>query len=164
MSQMKGGRDPIEHASQDELRALQLERLKWTLRHAYENVPHYRKRFDEVGVHPDDLKTLSDISKFPSTTKQDLRENYPFNMFAVPRDKVVRVHSSSGTTAKPVVVGYTVRNIVNWADVVALSNWAAGGRPGVNVHVAYGSGLFTGGLGAHYGAERMGCTVAPMSG
>jgi len=164
MSQMKGGRDPIEHASQDELRALQLERLKWTLRHAYENVPHYRKRFDEVGVHPDDLKTLSDISKFPFTTKQDLRENYPFNMFAVPREKVVRVHASSGTTGKPTVVGYTARDIDNWADLVARSIWAAGGRPGDIVHVAYGYGLFTGGLGAHYGAERLGCTVVPMSG
>src|SRR5690606_13116249 len=121
MSQMKGGRDPIEHASRDALRALQLERLKWTPRAAYENVPHHRKRFDEVGLHPDDLKTLSDTSKFPLTTKQDLRENYPFNMFAVPREKVVRVHASSGTTGKPTVVGYTARDIDKLADLVARS-------------------------------------------
>jgi phenylacetate-CoA ligase len=164
MLDTKRGRDAIEHASRDELQALQLERLKWTLRHAYENVPHYRKRFDEAGVHPDDLKSLSDISKFPFTTKQDLRDNYPFNMFAVPRERVVRVHASSGTTGKPTVVGYTQRDIDNWADLVARSIWAAGGRPGDIVHVAYGYGLFTGGLGAHYGAERLGCTVIPMSG
>ena len=164
MSDMKQGRDPIEHASQDELRALQLERLKWTLKHAYENVPHYRKSFDEAGVHPDDLKTLADLSKFPFTTKNDLRENYPFGMFAVPREKVVRIHASSGTTGKPTVVGYTQRDIDNWADLVARSIWAGGGRPGDIVHVAYGYGLFTGGLGAHYGAERLGCSVVPMSG
>ena len=164
MLEMKRGRDSIEHASQDELQALQLERLKWTLRHAYENVPHYRKRFDEKGVHPDDLKSLSDISRFPFTTKQDLRDNYPFNMFAVPREKVVRIHASSGTTGKPTVVGYTQRDIDNWADLVARSIWAAGGRPGDIVHVAYGYGLFTGGLGAHYGAEKLGCSVVPMSG
>ena len=164
MLEMKRGRDAIEHASQDELQALQLERLKWTLRHAYENVPHYRKRFDEMGVHPDDLKSLSDISRFPFTTKQDLRDNYPFDMFAVPREKVVRIHASSGTTGKPTVVGYTQRDIDNWADLVARSIWAAGGRPGDIVHVAYGYGLFTGGLGAHYGAERLGCSVVPMSG
>lgn len=164
MLEMKRGRDPIEHASQDELRALQLERMKWTVRHAYENVAHYRKKFDAMGVHPDDLKTLEDISKFPFTTKQDLRENYPFNMFAVPREKVVRIHASSGTTGKPTVVGYTQHDIDTWADLVARSIWAAGGRPGDIVHVAYGYGLFTGGLGAHYGAERLGCSVVPMSG
>jgi len=164
MLEMKRGRDPIEHASQDELRALQLERLKWTLRHAYENVPHYRKSFEAVGAHPDDLKTLADIARFPFTTKQDLRENYPFGMFAVPREKVVRIHASSGTTGKPTVVGYTQRDIDTWADLVARSIWAAGGRPGDIVHVAYGYGLFTGGLGAHYGAERLGCSVVPMSG
>src|SRR5690554_3472637 len=164
MSEMIRGRDPIEHASQDELRALQLERLKWTLRHAYENVPHYRKSFDQAGVHPSDLKSLSDLSKFPFTTKGDLRDNYPFDMFAVPREKVVRIHASSGTTGKPTVVGYTQRDIDIWADLVARSIWAAGGRPGDIVHVAYGYGLFTGGLGAHYGAERLGCSVVPMSG
>src|SRR5690554_3524927 len=164
MSEMIRGRDPIEHASQDELRALQLERLKWTVRHAYENVAHYRKKFDAMGVHPDDLKTLEDISKFPFTSKHDLRENYPFNMFAVPREKVVRIHASSGTTGKPTVVGYTQRDIDTWADLVARSIWAGGGRPGDIVHVAYGYGLFTGGLGAHYGAERLGCSVVPMSG
>lgn len=164
MSQTKGGRDPIEHASRDELLALQLERMKWTLRHAYDNVPHYRKSFDQAGVHPDDLRTLSDISRFPFTTKQDLRENYPFGMFAVPREKVVRIHASSGTTGKPTVVGYTARDIDVWADLVARSIWAAGGRPGDIVHVAYGYGLFTGGLGAHYGAEKLGCSVVPMSG
>ncbi len=164
MSEMKRGRDPIEHASQDELRALQLARLKQTLRHAYEKVPHYRKSFDEAGVHPDDLKSLSDLSKFPCTTKNDLRGNYPFGMFAVPREKVVRIHASSGTTGKPTVVGYTQQDIDTWADLVARSIWAAGGRPGDIVHVAYGYGLFTGGLGAHYGAERLGCSVVPMSG
>lgn len=164
MLEPKRGRDPIEHASRDELQALQLERMKWTLRHAYENVPHYRKRFDEKGVHPDDLKTLSDISKFPFTTKQDLRDNYPFDMFAVPREQIVRIHASSGTTGKPTVVGYTARDIDIWADLVARSIWAAGGRPGDIVHVAYGYGLFTGGLGAHYGAEKLGCAVVPMSG
>ena len=164
MLEMKRGRDPIEHASEDELRALQLERLKWTLRHAYENVPHYRKSFEAVGAHPDDLKSLADIARFPFTTKQDLRENYPFGMFAVPREKVVRIHASSGTTGKPTVVGYTQRDIDTWADLVARSIWAAGGRPGDIVHVAYGSGLFTGGLGAHYGAEKLGCSVVPMSG
>src|SRR5690606_35002620 len=164
MSEMKRGRDPIEHASQDELRALQLARLKQTLRHAYEKVPHYRKSFDEAGVHPDDLKSLADISKFPFTTKQDLRDNYPFAMFAVPREKVVRIHASSGTTGKPTVVGYTARDIDIWADLVARSIWAGGGRPGDIVHIAYGYGLFTGGLGAHYGAEKLGCSVVPMSG
>lgn len=161
---VKGGRDAIEHASIDELRSLQLERIKWSLRHAYENVPHYRAKFDEAGVHPDDFKQLSDLSKFPFTTKQDLRQNYPFGMFAVPRSEVSRVHASSGTTGKPTVVGYTRNDLDNWANLVARSIWAAGGRPGDMVHVAYGYGLFTGGLGAHYGAERLGCTVVPMSG
>lgn len=164
MLNKKMGRDAIEHASRDELQALQLQRMKWTLRHAYENVPHYRKAFEEAGTHPDDLQTLADISKFPFTTKQDLRDNYPFNMFAVPRQKVVRIHASSGTTGKPTVVGYTQHDIDVWADLVARSIWAGGGRPGDIVHVAYGYGLFTGGLGAHYGAERLGCAVVPMSG
>ena len=158
------GKDRIEHASRDEIQALQLERLKWSVKHAYDNVPHYRKKFDEAGVHPDDLKQLSDIAKFPFTTKQDLRENYPFGMFAVPREQVSRIHASSGTTGKPTVVGYTAQDISNWADLVARSLWAAGTRPGDIVHVAYGYGLFTGGLGAHYGAERLGCSVVPMSG
>jgi phenylacetate-CoA ligase len=159
-----GDLEPIETASLDELRALQIERLKWSVRHAYENVPHYRKRFDESGVHPDDLKSLEDLAKFPFTTKYDLRDNYPYGMFAVPREKIVRIHASSGTTGKPTVVGYTKKDIDTWADVVARSIRAAGGRPGDIVHVAYGYGLFTGGLGAHYGAERLGCTVIPMSG
>lgn len=158
------GREPIEHASQDELRSVQLQRLKQTLKNAYENVPHYRAAFDAAGVHPDDLKQLSDLSRFPFTTKQDLRDNYPFGMFAVPREQVVRVHASSGTTGKPTVVGYTRQDIDTWANLVARSIWAAGGRPGDMVHVAYGYGLFTGGLGAHYGAEKLGCTVIPMSG
>ena len=156
--------EPIETASQDELRSLQLQRLKATLQHAYANVPHYRQRFDEKGVHPDDLKSLSDLAKFPFTGKDDLRANYPFGMFAVPRDKVVRIHASSGTTGKPTVVGYTQKDIDTWAGLVARSIRAAGGRAGDMVHVAYGYGLFTGGLGAHYGAEKLGCTVIPMSG
>ena len=156
--------EPIERASRDELQALQLERLKWSLMHAYENVPHYRKAFDEKGVHPNDLKSLSDLAKFPFTDKKTLRDNYPFGLFAVPREKVVRVHASSGTTGKPTVVGYTQRDIDMWADVVARSIRAAGGRAGDMVHISYGYGLFTGGLGAHYGAERLGCTVIPMSG
>ncbi|CAG2152086.1 Phenylacetate-coenzyme A ligase [Cupriavidus yeoncheonensis] len=156
--------EPIERASRDELQALQLERLKWSVRHAYDNVPHYRKAFDAAGVHPDDLKQLSDVSKFPFLAKQDLRDNYPFGMFAVPREKVARIHASSGTTGKPTVVGYTARDIDTWASVVARSIRAAGGRAGDLVHVSYGYGLFTGGLGAHYGAEKAGCTVIPMSG
>ncbi len=156
--------EPIEKASRDELQALQLQRLQWTLRHAYEHVPHYKAAFDAKGVHPDDLKTLSDLSKFPFTGKDDLRANYPFGMFAVPREKVVRIHASSGTTGKPTVVGYTQTDIDNWADLVARSIRASGGRAGDMVHIAYGYGLFTGGLGAHYGAERLGCTVIPMSG
>ena len=156
--------DPIETASRDEIASLQLQRLRWSLQHAYDNVPHYRRAFDEKGVHPSDLRTLSDLARFPFTTKKDLRENYPFGMFAVPRQKVARVHASSGTTGKPTVVGYTLNDIDNWANLVARSIRAAGGRPGDMVHVAYGYGLFTGGLGAHYGAERAGCTVVPMSG
>ena len=156
--------EPIERASQDELQSLQLQRLKSTLQHAYSNVPHYRKSFDDQGTHPDDLKTLSDLSKFPFTTKADLRANYPFGMFAVPREQVVRIHASSGTTGKPTVVGYTQEDIDTWATLVARSIRASGGRAGDIVHVAYGYGLFTGGLGAHYGAEKLGCTVIPMSG
>ncbi len=156
--------EPIETASQDELQSLQLQRLKSTLQHAYANVPHYRQRFDEKGVHPDDLTSLSDLAKFPFTGKDDLRANYPFGMFAVPRDKVVRVHASSGTTGKPTVVGYTQKDIDTWAGLVARSIRASGGRAGDIVHIAYGYGLFTGGLGAHYGAEKLGCTVIPMSG
>ncbi len=158
------GRDAIEHASRDELQSLQVSRLRWTLKHAYDNVPHYKNAFDSAGVHPEDLKQLSDISRFPFTTKQDLRNNYPFGMFAVPREKVSRIHASSGTTGKPTVVGYTTGDIDNWATLVARSIWAAGGRPGDIAHVAYGYGLFTGGLGAHYGAEKLGCSVVPMSG
>ena len=156
--------EPIERASRDELAALQLARLRWSLGHAYRNVPHYRRKFDEAGVHPDDLRSLADLAKFPLTSKADLRENYPFGMFAVPRQQVVRVHASSGTTGKPTVVGYTAKDIDVWASVMARSIFAAGGRPGDIVHVAYGYGLFTGGLGAHYGAEKLGCTVIPMSG
>ena len=160
----KSDLDPIEIASRDEISALQLERLKWTLRHAYDNVPMYRQRFDEAGVHPDDLKTLSDLAKFPFTYKTDLRDNYPFGLFAVPRQQINRIHASSGTTGKPTVVGYTRRDLDNWADLVARSMRAAGTRAGDIVHVAYGYGLFTGGLGAHYGAEKLGCTVVPISG
>ena len=156
--------EPIEKASIDELRALQLQRLQWSVRHAYENVAHYRESFRVAGVHPHDLRSLEDLAKFPFTVKDDLRANYPFGMFAVPRDKVVRVHASSGTTGKPTVVGYTQQDIDTWAQLMARSIRASGGKPGDIVHVAYGYGLFTGGLGAHYGAERLGCTVIPMSG
>ncbi len=156
--------DPIEIASRDEIAALQLNRLRWSLSHAYENVPHYRQAFDAAGVHPDDLHDLSDLAKFPFTVKQDLRDNYPFGMFAVPREQVARIHASSGTTGKPTVVGYTAQDIDTWATVVARSMRAAGTRRGDVVHVAYGYGLFTGGLGAHYGAEKLGCTVVPVSG
>ena len=156
--------EPIERASRDELAALQLERLQWTLGHAYHNVAHYRAAFDAAGAHPGDVRTLEDLAKFPFTTKQDLREHYPFGMFAVPRNEVVRIHASSGTTGKPTVVGYTRNDVEMWAGLVARSIRAAGGRAGDIVHIAYGYGLFTGGLGAHYGAERMGCTVIPMSG
>ena len=159
-----GELEPIERASQDALRALQLERLQWSVRHAYENVPHYRRSFGAHGVHPDDVRSLDDLARLPFTEKGDLRENYPFGMFAVPREQVVRIHASSGTTGKPTVVGYTERDIDTWSDLMARSIRAAGGRRGDIVHVAYGYGLFTGGLGAHYGAERMGCTVVPMSG
>jgi len=156
--------EPIEIASRDEIAALQLERMKWSLRHAYDNVPFYRKSFDDAGVHPDDLKTLSDLAKFPFTLKQDLRDNYPFGMFAVPREQINRLHASSGTTGQPTVVGYTKRDIDTWATIVARSLRASGTRPGDVVHVSYGYGLFTGGLGAHYGAEKLGCTVVPVSG
>lgn len=156
--------EPIERASRDELQALQLARLQWSLRHAWDNVPRYREKFVAHGVHPDDLKSLADLAKFPFTTKQDLRESYPFGMFAVPRDQVLRIHASSGTTGKPTVVGYTRKDIETWSDLMARSIRASGGRAGDIVHVAYGYGLFTGGLGAHYGAERLGCTVVPMSG
>jgi phenylacetate-CoA ligase len=159
-----GDLEPIERASRDELHALQLKRLQWSLQHAYDNVAHYREAFEAHGVHPRDLKSLADLAKFPFTTKKDLRDNYPFGLFAVPREKVMRIHASSGTTGKPTVVGYTAQDISTWADLVARSIRAAGGRPGDMVHVAYGYGLFTGGLGAHYGAERAGCTVIPMSG
>ena len=159
-----GDLEAIETASQDELQALQLMRLKKTLQHAYQNVPHYRAAFDAKGVHPDDLHTLADLAKFPFTGKKDLRDNYPFGLFAVPREQVARIHASSGTTGKPTVVGYTKNDIETWANLVARSIRASGGRPGDIVHVAYGYGLFTGGLGAHYGAEKLGCTVIPMSG
>ena len=159
-----GDLEPIERASRDELQALQLARLKQTLQLAYDKVPHYKQAFDAAGVHPGDLKTLADIAKFPFTSKHDLRANYPFGMFAVPREQVARIHASSGTTGKPTVVGYTLKDIDTWANLVARSIRAGGGRPGDMIHVAYGYGLFTGGLGAHYGAERAGCTVIPMSG
>jgi phenylacetate-CoA ligase len=161
---LPGELEPIERASRDELQALQLERLRWSLKHAYENVPHYREAFDARGVHPDDCRSLADLARFPFTVKSDLRDNYPFGLFAVPKERVARLHASSGTTGKPTVVGYTLRDIDTWSDLVARSIRAAGGRPGDMVHVAYGYGLFTGGLGAHYGAERAGCTVIPMSG
>ncbi len=156
--------EPIEKASVDELRALQLSRLKWSLTHAYENVPHYRRKFDAAGVHPDDLTRLEDLAKFPFTTKADLRENYPFSMFAVPMEQIVRVHASSGTTGKPTVVGYTKNDIEMWAGVMARSIRAAGGRSTDKIHIAYGYGLFTGGLGAHYGGEALGATVIPLGG
>jgi phenylacetate-CoA ligase len=159
-----GELEPIETASRDEITALQLTRLRTTLQRAYDNVPHYRKAFDAKGVRPNDLKSLADLSKFPFTVKTDLRDNYPFGMFAVPRTQVARIHASSGTTGKPTVVGYTKNDIDTWANLVARSIRAAGGRAGDMIHVAYGYGLFTGGLGAHYGAERAGCTVIPMSG
>ena len=156
--------EPIETASRDELTALQLECLKWSLRHAYDHSPVYRRKFDDAGVHPDDLKTLADLSRFPFTTKSDLRDSYPFGMFAVPQDQISRIHASSGTTSKPTVVGYTAGDIDTWANLVARSIRAAGARRGDKVHVSYGYGLFTGGLGAHYGAERAGLTVIPFGG
>ena len=158
------GLEPIETASRDEIAALQTQRLQWTLKHAYDNVAAYRAKFDAAGVHPDDFRRIEDLAKFPFTTKQDLRANYPFGMFAVPRERIVRIHASSGTTGKPTVVGYTQRDVDMWAGVVARSIRASGGRPGMTIHIAYGYGLFTGGLGAHYGAEKLGCTVIPISG
>jgi phenylacetate-CoA ligase len=159
-----GELEPIETASPDELTALQLGRLRWTLRHAYDNVGHYRGAFDAAGVHPDDCRELADLAAFPFTTKADLRANYPFGMFAVPREQVSRIHASSGTTGRPTVVGYTAKDVQTWAAVMARSIRASGGRAGDKVHIAYGYGLFTGGLGAHYGAEALGCTVIPVSG
>ncbi len=156
--------DPIEIASRDEISALQEKRMAWSLNHAYDNSPFYKKQFDAAGVHPDDFRTLADLAKFPFTLKQDLRDTYPFGMFAVPQTELSRVHASSGTTGKPTVVGYTKNDIDVWADVMARSIRASGGRKGDICHVAYGYGLFTGGLGAHYGAERLGCTVVPISG
>lgn len=156
--------EPIETASRDELQALQLERLKWSLSHAYENSPVYRRKFDEAGVHPEQVKTLADLARFPFTTKKDLRDNYPFGMFAVPQDKVARIHASSGTTGKPTVVGYTLRDIDTWATVMARSIRASGARRGDKVHISYGYGLFTGGLGAHYGVEKAGLTAIPFGG
>ena len=156
--------EPIETAGRDALRVLQLERLQWSLRHAYENVPHYRRKFDAAGVHPADCRSLEDLARFPFTAKADLRETYPFGLFAVPMDRIVRIHASSGTTGKPTVVGYTAKDIDTWAQVMARSIRAAGARPGDKVHVAYGYGLFTGGLGAHYGAERLGLAVIPLGG
>jgi phenylacetate-CoA ligase len=160
----KSDLNPIEIASRDEIAALQLRRMKWSLKHAYENVAHYKKSFDAAGVHPDDLKDLADLRRFPLTSKEDLRANYPYGMFAVPMDKIVRVHASSGTTGKPTVVGYTRLDIRTWADVCARSIVASGGRPGMKIHNAYGYGLFTGGLGVHYGAEKLGCVTIPVSG
>jgi len=156
--------EPIETAGRDALRVLQLERLQWSLQHAYDNVPHYRRKWDAAGVQPADCRSLEDLARFPFTTKADLRETYPFGLFAVPMDRIVRVHASSGTTGKPTVVGYTARDIDTWAQVMARSIRAAGARPGDKVHVAYGYGLFTGGLGAHYGAERLGLVVVPLGG
>lgn len=159
-----GELDPIEKSSIDELRALQIQRLRWSLNHAYENVDYYRRAFDAAGVHPDDCRELADLSRFPFTVKADLRDNYPFGMFAVPREQISRIHASSGTTGKPTVVGYTAGDLAIWSHVMARSIRAAGGRRGHILHNAYGYGLFTGGLGAHYGAEELGCTVVPVSG
>lgn len=156
--------EPIEIASIDEIRVTQLERMKWSLKHAYDNVPMYKERFDAAGVHPEDLETLADLAKFPFTYKNDLRDNYPFGLFAVPQKDIIRVHASSGTTGKPTVVGYTRNDIDMWANLVARSMRASGTKPGDIAHIAYGYGLFTGGLGAHYGAEKLGCTVVPVSG
>ncbi|MFH9861293.1 phenylacetate--CoA ligase PaaK [Streptomyces sp. NPDC017202] len=164
---MVAARDPLDEGERlglDALRALQLDRMRASLRYAYAHVPFYRDAFDKAGVHPDDCRELADLSRFPFTTKADLRENYPYGMFAVPRERIRRIHASSGTTGRPTVVGYTENDLSLWADMVARSIRAAGGRPGDTVHVAYGYGLFTGGLGAHYGAERLGCTVVPASG
>jgi phenylacetate-CoA ligase len=164
MASAHTGLDRIETASRDEITALQLERLRWSVEHAYRNVEHYRKVYDQAGVHPSDIRSLEDLGRFPFLNKSDLRDHYPFGLFAVPRERIVRIHASSGTTGKPTVVGYTQRDIDTWAGLVARSIYAAGGRPGDIVHVAYGYGLFTGGLGAHYGAERLGCSVVPVSG
>ena len=164
MSKAYQGLDAIETASRDELMALQLQRLKWSVAHAYQNVSHYRRVFDQAGVHPGDLKSLADLAGFPTLAKSDLRDHYPFGLFAVPRERIARIHASSGTTGQPTVVGYTQRDLDTWAGLVARSIFAAGGRPGQLVHIAYGYGLFTGGLGMHYGAERLGCTVVPISG
>ena len=156
--------EPIEKAPLADLKKLQLQRLRWTLQHAYDNVPHYRKKFDAAGVKPEDCRSLADLAGFPFTTKSDLRETYPFGMFAAPMDRIVRIHASSGTTGKPTVVGYTAKDIDTWTNVMARSIRAAGARPGDKVHVAYGYGLFTGGLGAHYGAEGLGLAVIPLGG
>lgn len=166
MSEMvvDSGLEPIERASRDAVQVLQLTRLRWSIRHTYENVPFYRARCDQAGVHPEDLRQLSDLSQFPMTTKQNLRDSYPFGMFAVPQERIARIHGSSGTTGKPIVVGYTKADLEMWATVVARSIRAAGGRPGMKLHNAYGYGLFTGGLGIHAGAEKLGCAVIPMSG
>jgi len=164
MGKATPGLEAIESASRDELAALQLERLRWSIDHAYRNVAHYRQAFDQAGVRPEDLKSLQDLARFPFLMKSHLRDHYPFGLLAVPREQVARVHASSGTTGRPTVVGYTQRDLETWAGLVARSIYAAGGRPGQMVHIAYGYGLFTGGLGAHYGAERLGCTVVPLSG
>jgi phenylacetate-CoA ligase len=164
MGKATPGLEAIESAGRDELAALQLERLRWSIDHAYRNVAHYRQAFDEAGVRPEDLKALQDLARFPFLMKSHLRDHYPFGLLAVPREQVARVHASSGTTGRPTVVGYTQRDLETWAGLVARSIYAAGGRPGQMVHIAYGYGLFTGGLGAHYGAERLGCTVVPLSG
>ena len=161
---MSRGYHAIETASRDEITALQTERMQWSLRHTYENVPYFKAKCEAHGAHPDDFRALGDLARFPFTTKEDLRRNYPFGLFAVPMDRVVRVHASSGTTGKPTVVGYTREDIATWAEVMARSIYAAGGRPGHKAHIAYGYGLFTGGLGAHYGAEKLGCVVIPISG
>ena len=164
LSPKPGDLEAIETASRDEIATLQLQRMKWSLAHAYNNSPFYKKSFDDAGVHPDDLRSLSDLSKFPFTVKTDLRDNYPFGMFSVPKEQLSRVHASSGTTGRPTVVGYTKNDLDTWRSVVARSIRASGGRPGDMCHIAYGYGLFTGGLGAHYGAEALGCTVVPVSG
>src|SRR5262245_4538883 len=156
--------EPVEKTSTKKLRELQLKRLRWSLKHAYDNVPHFRRKFDAAKVKPSDCRSLADLAKFPFTSKADLRDNYPYGLFAVPMDKVVRIHASSGTTGKPTVVGYTAKDIDTWSHVMARSMRAAGARPGDKVHVAYGYGLFTGGLGAHYGAERLGLATIPVSG
>src|SRR6201996_4126125 len=156
--------DDAERASRDQIMALQTKRMAWSLTHAYDNVAHYRRAFDAQGVHPSDFRELADLARFPFTSKNDLRDNYPFNMFAVPRKQLVRIHASSGTTGKPIVVGYTRADIATWSQMMARSIRAAGGRSGMIIHNAYGYGLFTGGLGVHYGAEELGCTVVPISG